>query len=57
MAALQEGDTCPVPDCTGELVLLPDGDCRCHISPPCNACTNAKLVCVACCEVAGEPAA
>ena len=47
---LSEGNECPLADCTGELVRVPDGDCSCHIIAPCGACENAKLVCVACGE-------
>jgi len=53
---LSEGDECPAADCTGELVAVPDGVCSCHTNPPCPACMEAKLVCVACGEAVGEAA-
>lgn len=44
---LQEGNTCP--ECKdGVLYTERQESCRCHISPPCNACTDAPLVCDKC---------
>lgn len=43
----EEGDKCP--ECEqGELYFRRVEPCRCHISPPCSACTNAPLVCDNC---------
>lgn len=45
-----DGDLCPHfgDQCCGRLVLMIDGDCSCHISPPCPACECAFLVCDDC---------
>lgn len=55
---LDEGDTCPAEDCTGTLMVIPDGECTCAVGlcPPCLACENSTLVCVACGEAVGAPA-
>lgn len=45
MGRLIHEDDCP--NCGGALVAEP-GDCSCHISPPCNACIEAVLVCEEC---------
>ena len=41
-----EGDNCP--DCTGILKYREVENCSCHINPPCNSCTDNKLVCPTC---------
>lgn len=41
----EEGGICP---CGGIYIYVPDGDCACHISPPCDACTNSYLECNLC---------
>lgn len=46
----EDGDKCP--ECSGILEYKLAGDCSCHISPPCKACTDATL---ACCECGYEP--
>ncbi len=44
----EEGDRCLSSGCQGFYRVVLDGDCRCHISPPCSACTDAKLTCGEC---------
>ena len=44
----EEGDFCTVLNCGGRLEYVTDGDCYCHISPPCDNCLNAKLTCNKC---------
>jgi hypothetical protein len=42
-----EGDTCT--DCgKGTLRFVPNGDCFCHLSPPCSACVESVLECDKC---------
>lgn len=41
-----EGD-CPK-ECGGKLYIHKDGDCSCHINPPCSACQNSLLACNNC---------
>lgn len=45
---LEDGDICPHCNfCTmGE--VEPEGDCSCHISPPCSKCTTTRLMCDEC---------
>ena len=43
----EEGDQCPVCN-KGEFLFEPDGDCACHINPPCSACENSYLECNTC---------
>lgn len=47
---LGEGDRCPRPGCTGVLLISPEGECTCHISPPCSSCVEAPLECEECHE-------
>ncbi|MCW2195099.1 hypothetical protein AB7M45_007870 [Bradyrhizobium elkanii] len=47
-AALEEGQRCPIAGCDGTVVLVREGDCACHIAPPCPACTDAHLSCDVC---------
>lgn len=42
----EEGGHCPECD-EGTLEYVVEG-CGCHISPPCNACTDCPLTCDAC---------
>ena len=51
------GDPCPDGECGGSLSWSPDGDCSCHMSPPCLACVPGILHCGECWEefVPGEP--
>ena len=44
----EEGDLCRRDGCCGRLEIRPDGECSCHIRPPCGACENAKLACSDC---------
>lgn len=44
----EPGDKCP--NCDGILELVPQGDCSCHISPPCHNCVEAVLICSECGE-------
>jgi hypothetical protein len=43
-----EGGTCPHFDCPGTLNFERQGDCSCHISPPCSNCVTQPLVCNSC---------
>jgi len=43
-----EGATCNRDGCKGVMQYVRAGDCSCHISPPCLACTEAALLCNAC---------
>lgn len=47
----EEGDWC-VECSSGRLEFHRDGDCSCHIIPPCPACTDVKLMCSECGEYA-----
>lgn len=44
--AYSEGDLCPKGD--GTLKFVAQGDCYCHLTPPCSAHENAILTCAAC---------
>lgn len=44
---VEEGDKCP--NCgEGALEFTTEGDCSCHISAPCNVCTDSFLMCPVC---------
>lgn len=45
---IEEGDTCGRDGCEGIMAYKRDGDCSCHINPPCSSCTGAKLHCPEC---------
>ena len=45
---IEEGDLCPVDDCEGMLKYAKEGNCSCHISPPCANCLDTPLVCLKC---------
>lgn len=34
--------------CKGVIALHEKGDCRCHLSPPCNACVESREYCPEC---------
>lgn len=44
---LEPGDICNRAGCVG-VINYPEGDCSCHISPPCGYCTEAELCCDEC---------
>lgn len=45
---VEEGDTCPK-CCFGTMEeVRPEGECTCHISPPCGFCLTQRLVCDEC---------
>lgn len=44
----EEGGACFIEKCPGKYRFVSDGDCSCHISPPCSACTGAYLQCDTC---------
>lgn len=46
----EEGDCCPRQGCDGNLVVKLNGECFCHIAPPCSACVEARLQCDVCGE-------
>lgn len=46
----EEGDACPIEDCTGKLHFPPVKNCSCHISPPCDTCITNPLTCNTCGE-------
>lgn len=48
MEAIEEGDICPVGLCDGVMAYVKQGDCYCHISPPCSFCVDAPLECDVC---------
>lgn len=53
MSDYEEGGVCP--QCLeGTLEYVRHGDCSCHISPPCSACTDAPLTCDFCGETFEE---
>ncbi len=43
---IEEGDRCP--HCCGRMGYGDVEGCRCHISPPCNACVDNPLICLQC---------
>lgn len=45
-----EGDKCMHSDCDGLFEYIRQGQCSCHISPPCSSCVDAPLVCNKCGE-------
>ena len=45
---MEEGDYCVEDNCNGRYLFQPDGECTCHISPPCAACVGSRLVCSNC---------
>ncbi len=49
-----EGDSCKFAECSGHYVYKPNGECTCHLAPPCEACVTSKLVCDTCGEQADE---
>ena len=42
---IEEGDSC---SCGGTFEYIPNGECTCHIAPPCSACVNSILKCNKC---------
>jgi hypothetical protein len=44
----EEGDFCDEEGCTGKLEVRPGENCSCHLSPPCQSCVEAPLVCGVC---------
>lgn len=50
MTDFKEDDICPTAYCSGTLRFNEVKECRCHISPPCNACVENKLSCSVCGE-------
>ena len=48
----EEGDKCAEPGCEGKLIYVKNGECTCHLHPPCWACTNSYLACDTCYEEA-----
>lgn len=42
----KEGDLCACG--LGRFTYIREGDCSCHISPPCSSCVDAPLRCDAC---------
>lgn len=44
----EEGDLCKRDGCCGRIIILPRGECSCHISPPCWACENSFYCCSDC---------
>lgn len=45
---IDEGDICNRDGCEGVMQLPPVNDCSCHISPPCSACEQNRIVCDTC---------
>ena len=48
---ISEDGPCPHEDCTGTLFISRQGDCTCHITPPCGSCVEAPLECNKCHDV------
>lgn len=46
MPKYEEGGQCP--ECGGTLFYLPVEDCSCHLSAPCSACVDNRLLCHDC---------
>jgi hypothetical protein len=44
----EEGDRCDMEDCPGVLEYMREGDCYCHLVPPCHSCVEAPLTCAHC---------
>lgn len=45
----EEGEVCGRDGCAGVIEFKPHpGNCSCHISPPCSACTSVDLHCPEC---------
>lgn len=44
----EEDALCNRQGCRGTISLHPKGDCSCHISPPCGACTEPRAYCLKC---------
>lgn len=49
-----EGDKCTYSDCDGMFEYIREGQCSCHISPPCSSCVDAPLICNKCGEYSDE---
>ena len=47
----EEGETCIKDDCIGIYEYIKNGQCNCHINPPCAACENSYLICNSCGEM------
>lgn len=45
---LEDGDICPHCNFGTMGEVEPEGDCSCHISPPCSKCTTTRLMCDEC---------
>lgn len=50
---MDENDPCMTCE-HGHYRIEPDGICACHITPPCAACLDAKLICDTCGDEAPE---
>lgn len=51
MSRNEEGDLCPYEDCSGSLEWGErEGDCSCHINPPCHYCVDRPMICAVCGE-------
>ncbi len=50
MIGVEEAEICNRDGCAGIMEYIREYDCRCHISPPCFACTDAPLTCSICFE-------
>lgn len=45
---IEDGDTCPMCN-DGEMgEVKAEGECTCHISPPCGFCLTQRLMCDEC---------
>ena len=53
-ARKMEGDKCMHSDCDGLFEYIRQGQCSCHISPPCSNCVDAPLICNKCGEYSDE---
>lgn len=44
----EEGEVCNRGGCGGIIAESKEGDCSCHINPPCSACVNTHYYCPEC---------
>ncbi len=45
-----DGETCNRYGCKGTMEYTREGDCSCHISPPCANCVESPTICNQCGE-------
>lgn len=45
---IEEGDVCGRDSCPGTMEYRRQGECTCHLSPPCGSCVDQILTCTEC---------